>query len=106
MNYLKSSTSCRICGVWFEGSWAGATGPARLSIQRQIGNGMCDRCQLRRQAAAVQFIRTTDVVRVFTQLGLVPPGSIAEAARQAEHECMALMMWSPVRRQHDTEKYR
>lgn len=41
---MKGSTSCRTCGLWFEGPWSVADAAGRVEIQRQMDAGQCDGC--------------------------------------------------------------
>lgn len=46
----KSSHSCRICSHWLEGDYAGASDIERITLMRQMEQGVCDKCVLNRDA--------------------------------------------------------
>jgi hypothetical protein len=110
MNRLTSSGSCRRCRRWLEGEWATAeTQAARHAISRQMHSGVCDECQRAWQAAALEFIRASDDMRVLNQC-LVATGRDVRGAFQtgmpaqvlgrvttAERRCVELGMWASVR---------
>lgn len=108
MNRLKSSHQCRICRAWLEGLYdRAATDDRRASALRQMANGMCDGCQRKRHAAAINYIRAADALRVMAQMyaraGFKMPlnnrhGPMLEfwlRMTAAEEACVALLMWHP-----------
>lgn len=60
---------CWICGLDLKALQYNSTAAERLSLDRQIGNGMCDSCQRLRQAAAVEYEAACAEVRMMQSLG-------------------------------------
>lgn len=102
VNRIQSSTSCRICRRWLEGDR-----PYSLAL-RQIENGMCDDCQRKRQAAAVEYIAACDSLRQLALFGLT--GGKFDQPRMrvasAEARCVSLLMWPWTRQVIQPERFR
>jgi len=76
------------------------------SMRRQTGNGLCDPCQVLRNAAALEFIRAKDEMALLSNLGatnkFIGPdtnGSMAMRAAKArllaaDAACVRLQMWT------------
>jgi hypothetical protein len=107
VNRARPGRYCFACGVDIVHAPMSAAGRFH-AIQRQTGNGICDRCQRRRHAAAVEYLRASDAVRLMQQLGAArltsgiwhcPPtmGTAFDRAVQrvqaADAACIALKMW-------------
>lgn len=111
MNRLKSSHSCRLCRRWLEGEWSRATTVAeRQSLHRQMTNGLCDDCQIKRHNAALAYMAASDFIRVLqhferitgrpmltrTQVGLRRGEAEVALDRiyDAADRCWQLHMWN------------
>lgn len=79
-----------------------------------MDNGLCDGCQLERQAAAVAYIAATDRVRLYQQLALIAPGRgfedhlsfLRRVVDTAELRCHRLHMWPFHRDPQQPERFR
>jgi hypothetical protein len=108
MNRLKSSHQCRVCRDWLEPLYTKARSDAeRESALRQMDNGMCDECQRKRWAAAVEYLRAADQIRVVTRMfaraAMKTPSphlglmfELRSRVHLAEARCVALKMWHPI----------
>lgn len=94
MNRIRPSSLCLVCHVQIP-----------LSAHRQIDSGLDDVCQRLRQAAALEYIRAADEVRLLQYLGAtVPAGRMPiwrgplpraiDRLKLAGAECVRLKMWA------------
>jgi hypothetical protein len=110
MNRIRPSARCLLCGRDLVQGWTPTPDELPVeSMRRQTGNGLCDPCQLRRYAAAIEYIRAKDEMALLSNLGatnkFIGPdtkGSMAMRAVKArllaaDERCIALQMWTASR---------
>jgi hypothetical protein len=106
MNRLEGSLNCRVCGRSLKVDWTRATNEEIADADRQIANGLCDVDQRKRWAAATEYLRAADQIRVITQMFAAAGSRALRADRSpmlelrmrvnvAERQCVALKMWRP-----------
>lgn len=125
MNRMGYSERCRVCGTDMRGNRVLAA--VRLNaiprgtihqpdrerealtladLARQMSCGICDSCQRLRQAAALDYMRAADEVRILDSLGVrwavlsgvrpqihSPFARMLDRVKDAERRCVELKMW-------------
>lgn len=114
MNRLTVSRHCLICGLDLYANWHVATlVRMRIEWNRMMNNGMCDSCQHKRLAAAIEYEQASNQVATVTALGAgwtrsrsgqpVEHTALTQASyrlRKADAECVGLLMWPAGRATH------
>jgi hypothetical protein len=111
VNRLAVSRRCLVCGLDLYANWHVATlVRMRIEWNRMMTSGMCDGCQHKRLAAAIEYEQAANQVALVVALGAswsrsgrgqpVEHTALTQASkrlRKADARCVELLMWSAER---------